>query len=259
MRGSNGCLGDTPLFEEGLRRVRSKALLRLVHSTTAKASIRLRRGGDTEQPTAVRGPGALQCRSRNERFSGLGRSIRSSGSDASAMMRPALDALCDAADKAPGTSIPLLGLLTGAMRDPGQARTVLARLDAEGHIRSDTAGWLWGWVTARGHAFSARRPSTPESVPRRGGGSEWLGEGASESGGNPVAFHVYRHTGDPEGGLVEDAALQSESGFSTFEDACEATKRLFPDDHLVMLAGPYSGEIVSIRRPGASEWPPRRR
>jgi hypothetical protein len=69
-----------------------------------------------------------------------------------------------------------------------------------------------------------------------------------------MTFHVYKHTGDPEGGLIEDSALASEAGFATFEDACEATRDLLADHHLVMLDGPYSGRIVSIRRPGASEW-----
>jgi hypothetical protein len=55
-------------------------------------------------------------------------------------------------------------------------------------------------------------------------------------------FHVYRHSGDPEG------------GFETTEEAARMTKGLFPRMHLVILCSAYSGVIVAIRRPGASEW-----
>jgi hypothetical protein len=72
---------------------------------------------------------------------------------------------------------------------------------------------------------------------------------------NPV-FYVYKHSGDPEGGLLEDPTLQSVDGFATFEAAVDATKGLFPHMFLVMLRGPYSGVIVSIRRPWQRQWPP---
>jgi hypothetical protein len=68
-------------------------------------------------------------------------------------------------------------------------------------------------------------------------------------------FHVYKHTGDPESGLLEDPLLRSEEGFATFEEASERTQGLLPDHHLVMLRGRYSGLIVSIRRAGREAWP----
>lgn len=60
--------------------------------------------------------------------------------------------------------------------------------------------------------------------------------------------------GHPESGVIEDEALRSREGFDSARQASEATKALFPDMHLVMLHGRYSGVIVAIRRPGQAAW-----
>jgi hypothetical protein len=85
-------------------------------------------------------------------------------------------------------------------------------------------------------------------------GSE--GRGPQAAAERPVAasFHVYKHSGDPEGGLIEDEALRSGDGFPSARRAAEVTRDLFPDMHLVMLRGRYSGAIVAVRRAGRSEW-----
>jgi hypothetical protein len=68
-------------------------------------------------------------------------------------------------------------------------------------------------------------------------------------------FYVFKHSGDPEGSPVEDAALRSREGFTSFEEASEATKTLFSDMHLVMIRERESGEIVAVRPPGRRGWP----
>jgi hypothetical protein len=67
-------------------------------------------------------------------------------------------------------------------------------------------------------------------------------------------FHVYKHSGHPEVGIVGDEILRSDQGFVSIEEASSATCALFPALHLVMLRGRYSGLIVAIRLPGQRCW-----
>lgn len=61
--------------------------------------------------------------------------------------------LCQASEAAPNGPLPLRRLTTAELRgDTERAARILRELDALGYVRTDTMGWLWGWVTARGRA-----------------------------------------------------------------------------------------------------------
>ena len=77
----------------------------------------------------------------------------SDGSDLTKEMMRVLAALCRAAAGVPGGELPLRRLATAELNgDSEQAARVLIELDVRGYVRTDTMGWLWGWVTARGRA-----------------------------------------------------------------------------------------------------------
>lgn len=67
-------------------------------------------------------------------------------------------------------------------------------------------------------------------------------------------YHVYKHSGHPEDGLMEDRLLLSNEGFASLEEAIRATGMLFPEMHLVVLCGRYSGDVAAMRRRGRLEW-----
>jgi hypothetical protein len=67
-------------------------------------------------------------------------------------------------------------------------------------------------------------------------------------------YHVYKHSGHPEDGLMEDQLLRSNEGFASLEEAIRATRKLFPELHLVVLWGRYSGDVAAMRCRGRLEW-----
>jgi len=72
-------------------------------------------------------------------------------------MRKVLMALSRAAGDRPGEAVRLRRVAITALRgdEPRGARE-LAELDARGYVRTDTMGWLRGWVTEAGRAMASQ-------------------------------------------------------------------------------------------------------
>ncbi len=65
-----------------------------------------------------------------------------------------LSVLCQAADAAPGGTVPLRRIAVSTLGDWEEGLSALAALDDAGYIRGSIAGWIEGWVTERGRAAS---------------------------------------------------------------------------------------------------------
>lgn len=55
----------------------------------------------------------------------------------------------------PSLSLPLKRIATVALGNADQAARVLADLDEEGYVRTDTMGWYSGWLTWKGRSVAA--------------------------------------------------------------------------------------------------------
>ncbi len=63
-----------------------------------------------------------------------------------------LEAVARAERASPSPYLPLKRIALAALGgDADLAARTLAALDLEGYVRTDTMGWQWGWLTAKGH------------------------------------------------------------------------------------------------------------